>query len=307
MLRLFTLACAATAAAAALPPSPRVLRDVPYLGPGRREKLDLYLPAGGGALRPALVWIHGGGLVSGNKRTKANRNVAMDLARAGEVVASIDYRLGRGAWPQDILDAKNAIRFLRSRAARYGVDPDRIAVGGGSSGGYLALMAALSPDSGRFDPGDHYPGVSNRVRAVLDFYGPADFTTRRKAGPGGLPTDQPRPKMVDVPRVFGVTDGRDPVFRVASAVRYVRRGAPPVLICQGRNDPQVDYLQAIELANLLKADGVPHQLVLLDGIGHAFDLETWRNRRLPEDLRPVVANFLARYDGARATAARRRI
>jgi acetyl esterase/lipase len=277
----------------------RVISDVAYLEPGRSEKLDLYLPAtpSPGTLSPAFVWIHGGGFTAGDKAQSREKNTGMTLAAAGYVVASINYKLGAGAWPANVGDCKNAIRFLRVHAADYHLDPERIAVGGGSAGAYLALMVGFTGSTSLFDPDPVYAGVSSRVYAVVDFYGPVDFLTRQQCTPDGKLTGKPRNKLTDSPAVFGAKPGDNQVFRLISVVGYVKKDAPPVLICQGKADPEVDYLQSIELADVLAKNEVAHELYLLEGVGHAFDLQTWRKKPLPRDLRPVVLAFLAKYTG----------
>lgn len=271
--------------------------DVAYLSPDRAEKLDLYLPPGhvSGAGHPAVVWIHGGGWTGGGKSAGRERNIAHTLAAAGYVCASVDYRLGAGAWPQNLLDCKNAVRHLRAHARKLGVDPDRIAVAGGSAGGHLALMVAYTAGVGEFEPQAPYPGVSSAVRCVLDFYGPTDLLTRRETTPDGVLTDKPKPGG-SLP-VFGADAAGDAVFRLASPVAHVGAKSPPTLILHGRADATVDHGQALELARVLQEHGVPHELVLLDGVGHTFDFEGWNHRPLPRDLRPIVTEFLAKHLG----------
>jgi acetyl esterase/lipase len=243
------------------------------------------------------VWIHGGSFTGGDKAQAREKNFGTNLAAAGYVVASVNYRMGDGAWPQNIRDCKNAVRFLRAHAAEYRIDPARIGVAGGSAGAYLALMVGFAGDGAPFDPGAAYPGVSDRVRAVIDFYGPSNFLSRQSVGHDGKPTGMPRAKPVDSPAVFNAKPGDTEIFRKASAVGYVTRDAPPVLICQGTADPEVDYLQAVELDAVLGRNGVPHELHLLDGIGHSFDLESWRKQPLPVDLKSIVLSFLAKSLG----------
>src|SRR5688572_3661461 len=133
---LSLLAVGVSLVAGAAEPSVRITNDVAYLAPDRSEKLDLYLPAdpAPGKLSPALVWIHGGGWTGGTKNEARAKNVCGTLAEAGYVAVSIDYRLGERAWPTNLHDCKNAVRFLRANADRYHVDPNRIAVAGGSAG-----------------------------------------------------------------------------------------------------------------------------------------------------------------------------
>lgn len=263
--------------------------DVAYLEARRAERLDLYLPPGWtpASRRPAVLWIHGGGWTGGSKAAARERNVCHTLAAAGIVCASVNYRLGDGAWPQNLEDCKNGVRYLRSHAAELGIDPDRIGVAGGSAGGHLALMAALTADDRDLEPAESglYQGVSSAVRCVIDFYGPANLLKRRESR--------------GVFAVFGAESLESEVLRVASPVARVTAKSPPVLILHGNADVTVPPDQSLELARVLEKHGVPHELVLLDGVGHTFDLESWNYRPLPRDVRPIVADFLARYLGPR--------
>lgn len=115
-----------------------VERDVPYLGEGRIEKADLYIPVERGTtLRPAVVDIHGGGWAKGDKGDRREVNICTNLAANGYVAMSINYRLqtqhGPPAWPQNLHDCKTAVRWLRASAGRLRVDPGKIGVIGGSA------------------------------------------------------------------------------------------------------------------------------------------------------------------------------
>lgn len=277
----------------------RVERDIDYLEPGRKEKLDLYLPdaeSGAGVhgkARPAVVWIHGGGWINGTKSEGRAKEFCTTMARAGYVAASIDYRLGRGAWPQNLYDCKNAVRFLRTQGGRYGIDAARIAAAGGSAGGHLALMVGFTADQPELEPTAPYAGVSSSVRCVIDMYGITNILTRQKTDPTGQSTGVLH--LGSAPSVFGTDDENAPVLKLGSPVNHVTPRSPPVLILHGRADATVDFPQSEELARVLDRQGVPHELMLLDGVGHTFTLETWRNRPLPRDLRPIVLDFLDRY------------
>lgn len=268
--------------------------DIPFLAAGRAEKLDLYLPdLPAGKLAPAVVWIHGGGWTTGDKAQGREQNVGRNLAAAGYVVASINYQLGAGAWPQNLLDCKNAVRFLRVHAAEYGVDPARIAVAGGSAGGHLALMVAFTADR-EWEPAAPYPGVSNAVRAVIDFYGPTNHLTRVETDDQGRPTG--KLKEADTARVFGGSRTEDPTpWRVGSPVNQVHAGVPPVLILHGDRDATVDLGQSVELDRILAAQGVAHEFTVVKNAGHSFDLEKWEGKPLSVELRPLVLDFLAKH------------
>jgi acetyl esterase/lipase len=306
VIALGFLAAAGSPAAAQDAAGVRVRPDVPYLAAGRRETLDLYLPAQGAALRaaPAIVMIHGGGWVGEDKAQPREQAICRALARAGYVCASVNYRLGDGAWPTNLYDCKNAVRFLRVHAADYGIDPGRLAVLGCSSGGHLALMVGFTAGDPGLEPPGPYPGISSAVGAVVEMYGITDLLTRQETTPAGEPTG--RPKDVNAPRVLGATRKADPaLWRLASPVTHITPASPPVLIIHGLADATVDYGQAQELDRKLTAQGVPHELILLPGVGHQFDFTTGHGKPLPRDLTPVVLNFLSRYLAVGPTVAPR--
>lgn len=275
----------------------RVQTDVPYLEPDRTEKLDLYLPATrakDAPLAPALVWIHGGGWIKGTKSEARAVEICSTLAEAGYVAVSIDYRLGAGAWPQNLLDCKNAVRYLRANAAQFGLDPARIAVAGGSAGGHLALMVAYTAGQADLEPALPYANQSSAIRCVIDMYGITNIQSRVKTDAKGQPTSE-QPNPGSSLSVFNVPALTDPLLKLGSPVTHITPASPPTLILHGRADATVDYLQAEELARVLQENQVPHQLHLIDGIGHTFAFQTWGKKKLPQDLRPLVFDFLDQH------------
>jgi acetyl esterase/lipase len=279
----------------AAPEGVTIERDVAYLPPDRAEKLDLYLPSGRpvGARSPGVVIIHGGGWAGGTKSAGREFNIGTTLAKAGYVCASIDYRLeAQGRWPTNVQDCKNAVRFLRARADRYGVDTGHIGVIGGSAGGHLALMVGFTDAVKELEPTGPYPGVSDRVQAVADLYGIADVRTGVKTDADGTPT-------ADHKSWDGVFGDHKPITEadraLASPTTHLEPHIPPVLILHGTADTTVDRNQSIDLDKRLTALNLPHQLILLPGIGHTFDLQTWGRKPLPADLRPTVVGFFDRY------------
>lgn len=294
----FTLVFAANAAAQSSQPEMRVTTDVAFLGADRKEKLDLYQPAppAAGKLSPAVVWIHGGGWSGGTKNEARAKNICGILARAGYVAVSIDYRLGEGAWPTNLFDGKNAVRFLRANAATYQLDPNRIAVAGGSAGGHLALMVALTAGMDGFEPAGvatPYPGVSSAVRCVINLYGIANLRTRQVTGKSGRPTGETR-SLGPALKIFGADSDASEVLTNASPVTHVTRASPPMLTLHGRADATVDYHQAEELDRVARERGAAHALVLFDGVGHTFDFEKWNKKPLPGDMPGLALAFLAK-------------
>ncbi len=162
-----------------------VTRDLVYgrsALPGREPSdllLDLYEPEGDKeARRAAIVWVHGGGFFQGSKSDKPMAALAKDFALRGYVTVSIDYRLERSGMADPNLrrpmldameDARTAVRWLRARAEALRVDPDRIAIGGGSAGAFASLMVAYHPGGG--EGTSENQGDSSAVRAVVAFWG----------------------------------------------------------------------------------------------------------------------------------------
>ena len=243
-----------------------------------------------------MVWIHGGGWAGGTKNEARAKNICGILANAGYVAVSIDYRLGDGAWPTNLFDCKNAVRFLRAHAAEYHLDPNRIAVAGGSAGGHLALMVALTAGRDDLEPtgaATPYPGVSSAVRCVINMYGVTNLMTRLQTDPKGQPTGT-RKLLGASLKYFGATDDTANVLKLASPVTHVAKNSPPILTLHGRADPTVDFAQAEELERVARERGARHELVLLDGVGHTFDWEKWSKKPLPGDVKGTALAFLAK-------------
>ncbi len=256
----------------------RVERDVPYLGEGRAEKADLYLPGGGGsALRPAVVDIHGGGWSGGDKGDRREVNICTNLAANGYVAMSINYVLqrkgGPPVWPKNLHDCKTAIRWLRANAARLRVDAGRIGVIGGSAGGHLAAMVGVTGPADGLDPAGPYGDQPCNVQAVVDLYGPVLWMQTRDLA------------------MIGKTRAEAPdVYRAATPLSHLDKGDPPILIAHGTADKTVDVEQSrVFDAELAKA-GIAHQLVIVEGAPHTFHLQPKEM-----DLRPTVIGFFDKY------------
>lgn len=271
------------------------LSDVPFLAAGRKEKLDLYFPNGPKRLdRPAVVFIHGGGFTGGDKAEYRSASVSADLCRAGYVVVSCNYVLGPkdkpGVWPQNIADCRNAVRWVRAHAKELGVNPDKIAVAGGSAGGYLALMVGLSDD--KTGPGgDPSAKHSAKVSAVIDMYGVVSFAKR---GKGEVPGASPAEQAAYLPE--SQCDAQDPA----------------VLILHGTADTTVDIAQSDDMAKALRTAKTPFEYIVVEGAPHTFDLHPkgkgWKRTGVvagaevssssdKPDLTEATLDFLARTIG----------
>jgi acetyl esterase/lipase len=233
---------------------------------GTALTLQLYHPtAAPGHPVPVVVYFHGGGWELGTSAIQPGTHfgdVESDLVDHGWDFASVQYRLApRWPWPAQIIDAKCAIRYLRTFAAYLHIDSSRIGVLGASAGGQLAAMVGLAGPSAGFDVGQ-YADQSSRVQAVVDEYGPADL-----AAPGWL--SSPLAPQVDQ-AVFGATPGDTAALAAASPVTYVGPGAPPFLVIQGAEDSVVVPAQSIELVDRLTAAHDEARLIMVQGAGHGL-------------------------------------
>ena len=166
----------------ATPAAPTVIErtrlDVRYASQSSAQRLDLYLPTTGAGPFPLVVWIHGGGF-SGGTKTLADGAPARRLADRGFAIASLEYRLsGEARFPAAVLDLKAALRHLRANASTYRIAPDRIGAWGSSAGGHLAAFLGVTGGVVEFEDATLGNATqSSRVQAVIDWYGPSDFTT----------------------------------------------------------------------------------------------------------------------------------
>jgi acetyl esterase/lipase len=203
--------------------------------------LDLYEPAGDTAsLRPVLVWIHGGGFVSGTPTDGQIPRLARSLALRGYVSVSITYRLRTpatfnadqaGGIRDAVHDARAAVRWVRANSRAFRFDTTRIAFVGSSAGAITALFSAYDQSITEGTSGS--PGLSSRVKTVVDFW-------------GMLPQ---------------------------AADSVMQAGEPPLLIIHGTEDTTVPYAEAQQLVARATQVGIPHRLVTLTGQGHA----AWNN------------------------------
>jgi acetyl esterase/lipase len=240
-----------------LPADTAEYRDLSYGPHKERNNLDLFVPKSDKPL-PLVLWVHGGGWSAGSKD---GGNPALPLLTKGYAIASTNYRLSQHAvFPAQIQDVKSAVRFLRANAKKYNLDADRIGVWGASAGGHLVALLGTTGDDAEFDSdADANKGVSSKVEAVLDFFGPTDLA---KLSP-------PAAKNNSITALLGGSTGekKDLAAR-ANPITHVSKSGPPFLIVQGDADPLVPASQSEMLAEALKKAGVECELVILKGASH---------------------------------------
>jgi len=253
-------------------------------------KADVYGAAGKGSKKPVIIHIHGGALITG-RRFPIREGRLNPLLKAGFVVVSIDYRLApETKLPGIIQDIQDAFQWVREKGPElFGADPDRIGVQGGSAGGYLTLMTGFC--------------VQPRPKALVSYYGYGDIIGEWYSKPDPFYCKKPRVSREKAdaavsdhiiseppkgkPRHFfylycrqnGLwpkeVAGFDPhtepeKFKPYCPVQNVTPGYPPTFLCHGTKDTDVPYDQSVQMAAALARNGVPHEVIPLQGADHGF-------------------------------------
>jgi acetyl esterase/lipase len=200
------------------------------------------LPRDGKA--PVLLQVPGGAWAIGMRRPQAYPLLS-HLAERGWVCVSIDYRVSpRHTWPDHIVDVKRALAWIRENIAEYGGDPDFIAITGGSAGGHLAALAALTPDDPQYQPG--FEDADTSVVAAVPIYGRYDWFTTKGSG---------RKEFIAFLQKFVVKkrfgDNRQ-VYVDASPIKRLRPDAPPFFILHGKDDSIIPVPEGREFADAIR-------------------------------------------------------
>jgi acetyl esterase/lipase len=270
--------------------------DLPYGPAGKRNLLDLYrLATPPAEPMPVLVQVHGGGWVIGHKQQQA-LPLMYHLAARGWVCVSINYRLGpRATWPEPIADVKRALAWVREHVAEYGGDPNFVVLTGGSAGGHLCSLAALTPGDPAYQPG--FEDADTSVAACVPMYGVYDLVDRHGSRvKRGMEMFLRRVLMKTSP-----VDDRETWDR-ASPVCRVHPGAPPFFVVHGTYDSLVFIDDAHALVGELRAVGArPLVYAEVPGAQHAFDM--FHSVRADAAV-DAIGRFLAYVYSAHIAAAR---
>ena len=266
-----------------VPRGVRKRRGVVYHQDGTlRLRLDVYRPADAaldGRPRPAVVQVHGGGWIAGS-RLEQGIPLLNHMAANGWIGFNIDYRLSpRATLPDHVIDVKRAIAWVREHAEELGVDPGRICLTGGSAGGHLAALAALTAGDRSLQPG--FEDADTSVAAAVPFYGVYDMLDEDAVYYEGLRSWLLEEIVIKRRRV----DDPD-AFRAVSPTHRVHAGAPPFLVFHGERDTLVPVDDARTFAERLKTTSDSEALyVELPGAEHAFDLfPSLRTARVVEGI-----------------------
>jgi acetyl esterase/lipase len=270
-------------------PEPVWERDVPFWtvpDTDRQLLCDIWRPANGNVSGLALVYLHGGGWAAMDKDFMT-RPFFRHLVAQGHTVMDVAYRLCPEVDIHGIVgDVKRAIAWMKANASRYGVNPEKVVLGGSSAGAHLALLGGYAPEHPELTPEDLI-GTDLSVCGVISYYGPSDLV----AGHDPWRTSNPFISMDPVPvgtkldpkdqqRYLGrleIVLGGHPqdipdTYRLVNPTTHVHPGSPPTLLIQGDKD----ILVALDTTNALYAklveSGVPAINVVFPWTDHMFDL-----------------------------------
>lgn len=252
----------------------RKFLDVAYGSDSPRQCFDLYLPEEGEGPFPLLVHIHGGGFAFGDKRDD-HMDAYLEGIKRGYAVASIEYRVsGEAVFPAAVLDCRAAIRYIKTHAAKYCVDANRIAVLGGSAGGNLAAMVGMNVPNGAF-PGEEGKSfdVQPNVQAAIDQFGPVRFETMEaQARANGVSMTHPSTAMMPESKYLGVDISKAPeeLLKKSYPATYATEAMAPMLVQHGTADHLVPWAQSEEFVADLQAKGLSSKVcyVPLEGADH---------------------------------------
>jgi acetyl esterase/lipase len=253
----------------------QVDRDVVYGEAGGEQlKLDVYRKANQNAVLPAIIAVHSGGWISGDKKEFAD--ICRGLADAGFVAFSVNYRLVKentNKWPAQLDDVQRAVRWIRANAAKYKIDPNRIGAVGASAGGHL--VAHLGTRETRDNTDAALAQYSSRVTCVIDLFGPTDLTLTPEAA-------NVSPIAVAlVQGLIGKTPEEAPeAYKDASPIAFVDKKTVPMLIYHGTVDPLVPLDQSERLYKRLKEEGIEVQIIKGEGEGHSMPLKPETGQQL---------------------------
>jgi len=248
-------------------PGVRLHSHVSYADAGKRNLLDIYHPREpreGGF--PVLLQVHGGAWMIGEKEQQA-KPLMYHLAERGWLCVAINYRLSpRAAFPAHIIDVKKAIAWIRENIGDYGGDPEFIAITGGSAGGHLSALSALTPNRAEWQPG--FEQVDTTLQAAVPFYGVYDFLDRYDIRP-----EMSMEQMLAERVMQSALEQDRQLWDDASPLSHVSAEAPPMFVIQGTHDSLVWVEEARAFVSALQAVSTqPVAYGELPGAQHAFEI-----------------------------------
>lgn len=281
---------------------------------GLALKADVYRSPDAGDRAPALIWIHGGALINGDRTGLQDLPHEIDMYfREGITLISIDYRLApETKVPAIVEDIRDAMGWVRQNAELLKIDPQRVGVVGHSAGGYLSLLAGTFPQPPKVVVSFYGYGdiLGDWLVKPSEFYRKQPLVTESEAlefvtGPPVAHADQRpghspfylycRQQGIWPQGIGGVDPAKDPgFFGPYCSARNVTASYPPTILLHGQKDTDVPYEQSVQMAEALSEADVVHELVLLERGHHGFDYDPSKTPGCEDAFAKVVA-FLRKH------------
>jgi acetyl esterase/lipase len=247
----------------------QLVKNVHY-GPLARQRLDVWRMSRTPLHAPVVLFVHGGSWMMGDKREQG-RPMLHEFVRRGWIAVVPNYRLApRHPWPAQIRDVTRSLGWVKKNIATYGGDPEQVVIAGGSAGGQLAALVALTANDPTWRPQELSDVTDWSVRGAMPFYGVLEMTGDeahwRGLGRGLL-------RLLERRVVQAPYDGNEPIFRAMSPFDRIAADAPPFFVVQGRNDTLVDVQVARDFVERFReVASAPMYYIELPFTQHAFDI-----------------------------------
>jgi Esterase/lipase len=264
-----------------VPASVQEIKNIEYKNiDGKSLQIDMYLPKNLAKPAPLLVFIHGGAWAHGKRSDYLT--YLIPFAQQGYITATVSYRLvndSTNTYPACAEDIRDAVQWFFQNSEKYGYNPDKIALIGGSAGGHLSLLGAYGwhPFA---EKQDSVVASPHKIKVVVDIYGPYDLTT---------PYSQTQ-RLVT--RFIGHSYKERPdLYREASPMTFLDKSDPPTLILHGTADNLVPISQSDSLKAQLDRLGIPNVYCRVPGWPHTMDLA----QRVNDYSRKQMSSFFEKY------------
>ncbi len=267
------------------------IRNLKYTrAAGLDLRLDVYRRRSHPNKCPVLLQVHGGGWCLGSKNEQGVP-LMVHMARHGWACVSVDYRLSPHAtFPDHLVDIKRSIAWIHEHGEEYGLDPAYIVVTGGSAGGHLSALTALTPNAPEYQPG--FEDVDTRVQGCVPFYGVYDFTDRYHTLRNGDLLRLLEKRVMKASR-----EEAPEAYEKASPIAQVRADAPPFLVIHGDHDTLVPVAQARHFVSALRnVSQSPVLYAEVPGAQHAFEIfPSLRTAQVVQGVERFLAWLHSRY------------
>lgn len=276
-------------------PDVEVIRDIVFdRKNGVDLKLDVYRHRSMPKNCPVLLQIHGGAWVIGDKREQG-LPLMNQMASRGWLCVSANYRLSPHAtFPEHIIDVKSAIRWIRERGREYGANPDFLVITGGSAGGHLSSLAALTAGDTSLQPG--FEDVDTSVSACVPFYGVYDFTNRY-----GYHQHDGFSEILERHIIKGSTQEKQEIYRQASPMDRIGEERPSFCVVHGDLDSLAPVGEARRFVEMLRSSGdKPVVYAEVPNAQHAFEIfKSVRSQAVVDGVERYLAREYSFYLSAR--------